>query len=152
MKTATVKRLGVDDVAQLRAINALFADAFEDRDAYLSAPPSAEYLQRLLSAPNFVALGCLKGNRLVGGLTAYALSKAEQENVELYIYDLAVDADARRQGVASDLLSALKPIARATGASSIYVQADHGDDAAIALYRKFGTESDVLHFDIDIPE
>jgi aminoglycoside 3-N-acetyltransferase I len=28
------------------------------------------------------------------------------------------------------------------------VQADHGDDAAIALYTKLGTREDVLHFDI----
>lgn len=28
------------------------------------------------------------------------------------------------------------------------VQADHGDDAAIALYTKLGVREDVLHFDI----
>jgi aminoglycoside 3-N-acetyltransferase I len=30
----------------------------------------------------------------------------------------------------------------------IFVQADPGDDAAIALYTKLGTREDVLHFDI----
>jgi aminoglycoside 3-N-acetyltransferase I len=28
------------------------------------------------------------------------------------------------------------------------VQADHGDDPAIALYEKLGVREDVLHFDI----
>jgi aminoglycoside 3-N-acetyltransferase I len=31
------------------------------------------------------------------------------------------------------------------------VQADHGDDPAIALYTKLGTREDVLHFDIPVP-
>jgi aminoglycoside 3-N-acetyltransferase I len=30
----------------------------------------------------------------------------------------------------------------------IFVQADHGDAPAIALYAKLGTREDVLHFDI----
>lgn len=28
------------------------------------------------------------------------------------------------------------------------VQADHGQDAAVALYSKLGTREDVMHFDI----
>ena len=40
-------------------------------------------------------------------------------------------------------------IARAMGASlPDYVQADYGDNAAIALYTKLGTREDVIHFDI----
>jgi aminoglycoside 3-N-acetyltransferase I len=31
------------------------------------------------------------------------------------------------------------------------VQADHGDDAAIALYDKLGTREEVLHFDMPVP-
>ena len=38
---------------------------------------------------------------------------------------------------------------RALGCYVIFVQADHGDDAAIALYSKLGRREDVLHFDID---
>jgi hypothetical protein len=34
----------------------------------------------------------------------------------------------------------------------IYVQADLGDDPAIALYTKLGVREDVLHFDIPIAE
>ena len=30
----------------------------------------------------------------------------------------------------------------------VYVQADYGDDPAIALYTKLGTREDVMHFDI----
>ena len=41
-----------------------------------------------------------------------------------------------------------KKLAGAIGAYVIYVQADYGDDAAIALYSKLGIREDVLHFDI----
>jgi len=45
----------------------------------------------------------------------------------------------------------LKPIVAARGAWVIFVQADHGDEPAIALYSKLGQREDVLHFDIDTP-
>jgi aminoglycoside 3-N-acetyltransferase I len=32
----------------------------------------------------------------------------------------------------------------------IYVQADYGDDPAIALYTKLGAREDVMHFDIAV--
>ncbi len=66
-----------------------------------------------------------------------------------YIYDLAVDAQYRRIGVATGLIMALKPIAAARGAKIIFIQADHADEAPIALYSKLGTREDVLHFDIE---
>jgi len=50
--------------------------------------------------------------------------------------------------VATSLIEELKKLAVARGAYVIYVQADRGDDAAIALYTKLGTREDVMHFDI----
>ena len=32
----------------------------------------------------------------------------------------------------------------------VYVQADYGDEPAIALYEKLGIREDVLHFDIAV--
>ncbi|HBS15377.1 MAG TPA: AAC(3)-I family aminoglycoside 3-N-acetyltransferase, partial [Alcanivorax sp.] len=39
---------------------------------------------------------------------------------------------------------------RERGAWAIFVQADHGDDPAIALYTGLGVREDVLHFDIEV--
>ena len=66
----------------------------------------------------------------------------------LHIYDLAVSAEHRRQGIATLLIGKLKNIAVDRGAYLIFVQADYGDDPAIALYTKVGVREDVLHFDI----
>ena len=44
----------------------------------------------------------------------------------------------------------LRGIAGRCGAWVIYVQADYGDEPAIALYTKLGVREDVMHFDIAV--
>lgn len=150
-----VQRLGEGDLALLRGLNALFAEAFEDPGSYASAPPDAAYAQRLLAQPGVIALVALEGEvggaRVVGGLVAYELPKLEQRRSEVYLYDLAVAADRRRQGIATRLIRRLQAISREQGAWVVFVQADHGDDPAIALYTRLGQREDVLHFDLPLP-
>lgn len=134
----------------MRALLAMFASAFNDEASYATSIPSDAYLRRLLSREHFITLVAMKGGDVVGGLAAYVLDKFEQERSEIYIYDLAVAASHRREGIATALIERLKEIGAARGASAIFVQADHGDDPAIALYTKLGVREDVMHFDIDI--
>ena len=61
---------------------------------------------------------------------------------------MAVSADHRRQGIATALINRTKDIAVNRGVYLIFVQADYGDDPAIALYTKVGKREEVLHFDI----
>ena len=98
------------------------------------------------------SVAALPAAEVIGGLTAYELRKPERERSEFYIYDLAVSASHRRRRVATDLIEELKQIAGARGASVIFVQADWGDDAAIALYSRLGVREEVLHFDISTEE
>ncbi|EZP70824.1 Gentamicin 3'-N-acetyltransferase [Sphingomonas paucimobilis] len=145
---AAVIRIGPDGVATMRAVNALFAEVFDDPQSYAGLPPSDGYLADLLADPRFIALAALEGGRVVGALAAYELRKFEQQRSEIYIYDLAVAADRRRQGIATALIDALRPVAIAAGAWVIYVQADLEDEPAVALYTRLGAREDVLHFDI----
>ena len=153
MKTSLhVQRLMPEDVAETRALNELFGKAFGDSETYSSARPSAEYLQSFLSKDHIIALAALAGEDIVGGLVAYELPKLERERSEIYIYDLAVAEPHRRQGVATALIDHLREIGKQRGAWVMYVQADYGDDPAIALYTKLGTREDVMHFDIECGE
>jgi aminoglycoside 3-N-acetyltransferase I len=148
MASFHVRQLGPDDHALMSDLMTLFGDAFDDPETYTGARPGKPYTQRLLGRDSFVALVATNDGEVIGGLTAYELVKFERERSEFYIYDLAVARSRRRMGVATALIAALKSIAVRRGVYVIFVQADHGDDPAIALYSKLGTREDVLHFDI----
>ena len=136
----------------MRSLLRVFGDAFDEVKTYCRAQPSSDYLRRLLDNANFIALAALKYGEVVGGLAAYELQKFEQERSEIYIYDLAVSAAHRRQGIATTLIQELKNIGAQRKAYVIFVQADIGDQPAIELYTKLGVREDVLHFDIGVNE
>ncbi len=147
-----IHHLTADDISLMEALSSMFGEAFDDKDTYTGNRPSADYLRRLLGGDSFIALAALKNGDVVGGIAAYELKKFEQERSEIYIYDLAVSAACRREGIATKLIEELKKIAAERGAYVIFVQADTGDEdgPAIALYTKLGTREDVLHFDIAV--
>jgi aminoglycoside 3-N-acetyltransferase I len=150
--TFTVHRLAAGDLAHFRALNAMFGKAFEDAEHYTAKPPSDAYAEKLLTKEHVIPLVALSDGQVIGGLVAYELDKLEQERSEIYIYDLAVDDAFRRQGVATALIKQLGEIAASRGAWVIYVQADYGDEPAIALYTKLGSREDVMHFDIAVKD
>ncbi|WP_201864969.1 AAC(3)-I family aminoglycoside N-acetyltransferase [Microvirga soli] len=146
----TLRRLMPADVELVRKLNALFGDVFAAPQIYGAAPPSGAYLNGLLAKEHVVALVAVEGEEVLGGLVAYEFDKFERARRELYIYDLAVSSEHRRKGVATALIEHLREIAARRGVWVIYVQADYGDDPAIALYEKLGTREKVLHFDIRV--
>lgn len=147
-----VRALTPADLTQLRELNLVFGEAFNDSETYGSEPPSDAYLLGVLSDPHLIVLVTLVDVHVTGGLVAYELRKFERERSEIYIYDLAVAEPFRRRGMASELLRRVCRIAAERGASSVYVQADYPDEPAIALYTKFGSREEVLHFDIEPPQ
>jgi aminoglycoside 3-N-acetyltransferase I len=146
----TIQRLTANDIDLMQRMLDLFGAAFEDIENYCSARPDDAYLRGLLASETFIALITLSGDRAVGGLAAYELQKFEQKRSEIYIYDLAVAADRRREGIATQLIRHVKTIAAARGASIVFVQADADDPPAVALYSTLGRRSAVAHFDIDV--
>jgi aminoglycoside 3-N-acetyltransferase I len=147
-----IRHLAPDDIALMEELLATFGEAFNDVDTYTGNLPGADYLRRLLGGDSFIALAAIKNGIVVAGIAAYELRKFEQERSEIYIYDLAVSAAHRREGIATALIEELKKVAAGCGAHVIYVQADRGieDEPAIALYTKLGVREEVLHFDIAV--
>jgi len=138
------------DFPTLRRMLNLFGKEFEDIPTYSTRQPDDLYLARLLGSDTFIAIAALEGEKVVGGLAGYVLPKFEQPRSEFYIYDLAVDSTHRRQGIATAMIQELRRLAAARGIYIIYVQADYGDEPAIALYTKLGKREDVMHFDIEV--
>ena len=145
-----IRRLQHDATALMHALLSTFGEAFDEVETYGAARPGEAYLRRLLGRDHFIALVALKAGAVVGGLAAYALEKFERERSEIYLYDLAVAAAHRRQGIATALIGELRRIAAGSGAWVVFVQADQGDEPAVALYSKLGAREDVLHFDIAV--
>lgn len=143
-----VVRLKAGDIAFVRRALDLFGEAFGEPDTYSARQPDDDWLNDLLGSEDFVFLIAQDGDAPVAALAAYVLRKFEQARKEIYIYDLAVADDRRREGIATALIGELQRIATEIDAYVIFVQADHGDDAAMALYEKLGAREDVLHFDI----
>jgi aminoglycoside 3-N-acetyltransferase I len=150
MSSFRFRRLGPADTLAPRQLNAVFAAAFEDPESYSDAPPSDAYVASLLAKEHVVVLVALNGDDVVGGLVAYELEKFERARSEFYIYDLAVAEAHRRKNIATGLINTLREIAAQRGGWVVYVQADYGDDPAIALYEKLGSREDVMHFDIAV--
>jgi aminoglycoside 3-N-acetyltransferase I len=146
-----IHRLGPSDARRLQQLNAVFAVAFDDAETHLAQPPGDEYVRRVLGQDHVIALVATKGDEVVGGLVAYELHKLERARSEVYLYDLAVAEPHRREGIATALIARLRAIAHQRGAWVAFVQADHGDAPAIALYEKLGTREDVMHFDLPVP-
>src|SRR5215211_1993953 len=144
----TLCRLTPADIPLVHQLNTLFGEAFAEPETYTAALPSDAYLESLLAKEHVVVLVALAGEEALGGLVAYELDKFERARREVYIYDLAVRAERRRQGIATALIARLGEIATRRGAWVIYVQADYGGEPAIALYEKRGVREAVLHFDI----
>lgn len=132
MIAVSIQRLSAADIGLARAMNALFAKAFEEPAHYADAPPDDAWLAEILSRESVVALVALTGERVVAAAVAYELDKLEQ----------------RRRGIATALIDTLRHHAAARGCSTPFVQAVDGDDQAIALYTKLGKRDDVVHFDI----
>lgn len=143
-----IRRLRQGDLLGYRAMNMLFADVFDDRDSYARNPPPDSWAERLLRRDDLILLLAETDETPVGALAAYVLDKFEQARREIYIYDLGVAEDRRRQGIATALIAETQALAHDIGAWVVYVQADPPDEPAVQLYAGLGTREDVFHFDM----
>ena len=72
------KRISASDLPTLKALLAVFGEAFGEPDTYQGAVPSDAYLETLLGKPHFIALAALDGDGVVGGLAAYQLENSSK--------------------------------------------------------------------------
>ncbi|HEY7245268.1 MAG TPA: GNAT family N-acetyltransferase [Xanthobacteraceae bacterium] len=144
------RRLTCADVPLLKDLLRVLGEAFGEIDTYQGCVPSDDYLRRLLSKQDFIAVAAMTGEDVIGGLAAYELEKFEQDRREIYIYDLAVAQSHRRRGVARGMIGELRRIASERNVHVIFVQADLEDGPAIALYESLGTRKTAYHFDIEV--
>ena len=106
-------------------------------NACLAFQWSINDMQWLLHDPEAIVL-CVRDDTTPSGLLGYLAAKPVGESLELM--NIAVLPAARRQGIASALIEALK---RAAGERTITLEVRETNQAAIELYRQHGFR--VLH-------
>lgn len=106
---------------------------------------ATSYLNERLAANECHVFAAEHEGRIVGFTLLYA-SYCSLALMPIYIlYDLYVDASARRLSVASKLMTAAEEFAKARGACRIQLETNHSNTTAIKLYETRGYELDTVY-------
>ena len=74
----------------------------------------------------------------IGFVLAYELLRRHGDPSRLFVYEVGVTPEARRRGVATELLRELARIARTRGIRRGFVLTNETNEAAMELYRSLG--------------
>ena len=148
-----VTRLAVGDEEIVRRLS--LEDArFEEDDVEPRArlPHTVESARAFLSIETNVQLAAFDGDQPVGQLLAYELIRRHGDGKMVFVYEIGVRDDYRRQGVGRSLFEALQAICRERGITRSFVITNERNRTAMAFYRALGatrnaTDDVVLDFD-----
>lgn len=113
----------------------------EEEERQPPLPPD-QYLTRLLTDMSFHLLVAIADGRVVGGLSAYELPMLYESITEMFLYEIGVSAEARKQGVATALINELKTICAARHIETIFTGTEADNTAAKKLYLSTGADEE----------
>jgi aminoglycoside 3-N-acetyltransferase I len=113
-------------------------------DSVSASPASDETLQRLLARDDFHVVAALRDGMVIGGLTAYELVMYTEAATELFVYEVGVAEEHRRQGIGRALIECARELCRARGLSELYVPAFASDERAVAFYQSCGLKREEI--------
>jgi aminoglycoside 3-N-acetyltransferase I len=143
MSTLTIRRLGSADDELALATFSVMACVFGETFGF----PSPNYVARLLNRVDFWLVAALIKDEPIGGLTAFSLPLTRIESTELFIYDIAVEAEHQRRGIGRRLVQKVRDLAAENGIFTTWVPAENEDSHALEFYRSIGgTPSPVTVF------
>jgi GNAT superfamily N-acetyltransferase len=142
MSRFEIRALGPGDEAVLSLL-AVESAQFEDAQTATSPQPleaeDASAFLKDLSAQLWVAFD---GQRPVGFALAYALRRRHGDPSQLFLYELGVRSDRRRQGVGTTLVRHVLRWARDGGIRRGFVLTGEQNLQAAAFYRSLGWRAD----------
>jgi ribosomal protein S18 acetylase RimI-like enzyme len=101
------------------------------------APPHPEWTRRFLTDPGHHLLLAVAGGVGVGFVTGVELTHPDK-GTEMFLYELGVHDDHRRQGIGRALVTALAELAQERGCSGMWVLTDADNEAALGTYQAGG--------------
>jgi ribosomal protein S18 acetylase RimI-like enzyme len=121
-----IRRLGPGDDADVLAA----ADLFD-------APPTPGWTRRFLAGHGHHLLMSFADGVGTGFVTGVELIHPDK-GAEMFLYELGVHDDYRRQGIGRTLVTALADLARERGCYGMWVLTDDDNEAALGAYRAGG--------------
>jgi aminoglycoside 6'-N-acetyltransferase I len=136
------------DIRHLRpGDEALLGDVAED---VFDHPIDPAHLAAYLADPGHMLLVAIAGGQVVGQARAI-VHRHPDAGPELYVDNLGVAEDFRRQGIARRLMLALYELGRAAGCVETWVGTEPDNDPALSLYASLGGErSEIAMFDMEL--
>jgi ribosomal protein S18 acetylase RimI-like enzyme len=123
-----IRRMGPGDGARVAAAGRLF-----------DSPPDPTWTERFLAEPTHHLLIGYRDDDPAGFVSAVEMTHPDK-GTEMFLYELGVAAEWRRQGVAKALLAELVVLAVERGCYGMWVLTDDDNEAALASYRSAGGE------------
>jgi len=138
----TIRQLLPEDYSLLNELRCVFGRALEEPD-FLRVAYSPLDFDRLLQNDRVVIwVAHTEESEVVGGLQAYRLPSLVAPGEDLYLYNLAVAAPNRRQGIGSALIQTAVDYAHEHHFLSVFVQVHAEDEDAHRLYGKYAVRVD----------
>jgi ribosomal protein S18 acetylase RimI-like enzyme len=128
-----IRALGTGDERAVIAAGALFDHA-----------PRPDATRRFLADPNHHLLIAYAGSEPVGFVSGVETTHPDK-GTEMFLYELAVDEEHRRQGIGHALTEALAGLARERGCSGMWVGTEPDNTAARATYARAGGRETPAH-------
>ena len=137
-KSIAYRRLTSEDALVAARVIAEIKQGFDSSDA----ERAVRRLQIWLAQSDHILLAALDGDRPAGFALGYLLDRVDGHARMLFFYEIEVLKTYRRRGIGTELVEAMKEIARISRVAKMWVQTDPTNVAARALYeRADGTRS-----------
>jgi ribosomal protein S18 acetylase RimI-like enzyme len=123
-----IREIGVDDVDSVMAAGSLF-----------DYPPRQQWASRFLDAGGHHLLVAYVDGKPAGFISGVETTHPDK-GTEMFLYELGVDEQYRRQGIGKALVAELRRVAIELGCAGMWVATEPDNIAAIATYRSGGAD------------
>ncbi len=93
-----------------------------------------------LSSPTNWMFACIEDGRIIGFVYGYELSRLDDVGNMLYIHEIGVLPEFRRQGVGKRLLNNIRALCRLSGICCFFLYTEQSNQSACSFFESVGGE------------
>lgn len=137
----TIKKLHTSDLHLARQ---LLEEWWQEDGIMNPATPGENYLKNQLSRDDFHVYVAIENDQVVGGLTANEIPMFDKEENEMFLFEIGVNEEFRRKGIAKALVKELKSLCVKKGIKVIFLGTSQDNLAAKQLYASTGAIVEII--------